>query len=83
MNLGGLLRVNVADREETYSELLLFLIHLFIFFNSTCMRTSVFGFQSLVNSFVNIGSFSVQVGCAYDKFGGSSSERHQYYGIPQ
>ena len=29
-----------------------------------------------VNSFVKIGSFSVQVGCVYDKLGGSSSERH-------
>lgn len=30
---------------------------IYLLFNSTCMRTSVFGFQSLVNSFVKIGSF--------------------------
>ena len=34
---------------------------------------SVFGFQSLVNSFVKIGIFSVQVGCVYDKRGALQS----------
>ena len=40
------------------------------------MRTSVFGFQSLVNSFVKIGSFSCTGRMLYYKLGGSSSERH-------
>ena len=41
------------------------------------MRTSVFGFQSLVNSFVKIGSFSCTGRMRhYDTLGGSSSERH-------
>ena len=41
------------------------------------MRTSVFGFQSLVNSFVKIGSFLCTGRMRpHDKLGGSSSERH-------
>ena len=60
-------------------KLLLFLINKFIylFFNSICLRASVFGFHSLVNSFeLSLEVFSVQVGCVYDKLGGRSSERH-------
>ena len=71
----GLSRVNVA--EENYSEWLqncYYFQLINLFFNSTCVRLAVFGFQSLVDSCVKIGSFfSVQVGCVFDKLGALQS----------
>ena len=65
MSLGGFhgLMLQKKITQKDYK-----MVTIFHFFFKLNMRTCVFGFQSLVDSFFEIGSFfSVHVGCVFDK----------------